>query len=226
MCAWCCKKLWKFINLYAVCICVYTTKQEIIADLSVTGIANCCVYKVIQTVNSSKPSQPLHPPSYPHTVNSGKQSQPLHPPSCPHTVNSGKPSQPLHPPSCHHTVNSSKPSQILNPPSCPHTVISSNTSQPLHPTSCSHTVQSSKPSQPLHPPSCLRRVNSSKISNHYIHRPALTQLISFHVECSALHSSCNTTVHMLWSVFQITFAVAHFIQAAITLSTCCEVSSR
>ena len=66
-------------------------------------------------------------------MNSTKPSQPLYPPSCPHTVNSTKPSQQLHPPSCPHTINSTEPSQTLFPPSCHHT------SEQFHTTSVSHT---------------------------------------------------------------------------------------
>jgi len=174
---------------------VYTTIKEIILDLSFSDISNCCVYPPFQTVNSSKPSQPLHPPSCPHTVNRSKPSQQLHPPSCPHTFNPSKPSQQLHPPSCPRTVISSIPSKPLHPPLWPHTVISkvpshppswpdivnpSKLSQQLHSPLRSHTVNPSTPSQPLHPPSCPHRVNPSKPSKPLPCPHTSQQIQSFH----------------------------------------------
>jgi hypothetical protein len=44
------------------------------------------------------------------------------------------------------------------------------------------------------------------------------------VQCNTLHSSCNTTVHLPWSIFPIMFTVTHSIQAAIPLSICSEIS--
>jgi len=105
---------------------VYTITQVIIADLSVSDISNCCVCPLIQTVNSNKPSQPLHPPFSLHKIKSNKPSQPLRPPPyltklvptnpqskyndrfCTHTFYSNKPLQPLHPPICLQTFKSSK----------------------------------------------------------------------------------------------------------------------
>ena len=45
------------------------------------------------------------------------------------------------------------------------------------------------------------------------------------VHCIAIHSSCNKVVQILWSIFHIMLTVTHSIQAAIPLSTCCDVSS-
>ena len=104
-----------------VCMYVYTNTQAIIADLSFSNISNCCHYQLIQTVNYSKPSQPLHPPFCLHKIRSNKPSQMIHPPFCAQKLTSRKISQPLQPLSCLHTVNSSKASQLLIPPSCPHT---------------------------------------------------------------------------------------------------------
>ena len=89
---------------------VHTTTQIIIPELSVSDIYNCCVYPLIHTVISSKPSQILILPSCPHKVNSSKPSQPLLQPSCAHTYNTSKPSHPLISPSLSHTFNSRKPS--------------------------------------------------------------------------------------------------------------------
>ena len=50
------------------CVYVYTTTQAIIWDLSCLDTTNCCDYPIIQTVNSNKPSQPLHPPFCPHKL--------------------------------------------------------------------------------------------------------------------------------------------------------------
>jgi hypothetical protein len=58
----------------------------------------------------------------------------------------------------------------------------------------------------------------------YISRSAVTYL-ACNATYNALHSSCNTTVHLLWSTSHTMFTVTHYIQAAIPLSTCCEVSS-
>jgi len=64
---------------------VYIITQVITADLSFSNVSNCCLYPLIQTLNSSKPPQTLLPLFCPHTVNSSKLSQPLLPTSCPHT---------------------------------------------------------------------------------------------------------------------------------------------
>jgi len=40
-----------------VCMYVYATTQVIIYDLSGSNLSNCCLYPLIQTVNSSKPSR-------------------------------------------------------------------------------------------------------------------------------------------------------------------------
>jgi len=84
ICVWFYNKLWKYVNLFAVCLCVcmyvcmyvcmqvYITIQVIIFDLSFSDISNCSVSPLIQTVKSSKPSKPLHSHN-----NSSKHSQPL-----------------------------------------------------------------------------------------------------------------------------------------------------
>jgi len=74
------------------------------------------------------------------------------------TVRSSNPLQQLHQPSCHLRANTSKPSHRFHPPSYPHRVIYSQTQQPWS------------------PPYCPQNINSCKPSNHYIHRPPLTQL--------------------------------------------------
>ena len=45
------------------------------------------------------------------------------------------------------------------------------------------------------------------------------------VHCNELNSSCLTRIHLLRSIFHIIFTVTLFIQAAIPVSTCYEVSS-
>ena len=45
------------------------------------------------------------------------------------------------------------------------------------------------------------------------------------VHCNTLHSNCNTTVHLLCSIFHVMFTVTHSIQATIPLFPCCAVSS-
>ena len=51
------------------------------------------------------------------------------------------------------------------------------------------------------------------------------QFLPHNVHSNTLHPNCNTTLHLLCCTFHIIFTVTHSIQAAIPLSTCCEVSS-
>ena len=74
-----------------------------------------------------------------------------------------------------------------------------------------------------------RDIVQYKIKNKNLHFSYLSSLhgpkFQNNVNCNTLHSSCDTTVHLLWSTFQLMFTVTHSIQAAIPLSTCCEVPS-
>ena len=51
------------------------------------------------------------------------------------------------------------------------------------------------------------------------------QYLPHTVHCNTLHSTHNTTVHLLCSTFHILFTVTHSIQPTIQLSTCCAVPS-
>jgi len=51
------------------------------------------------------------------------------------------------------------------------------------------------------------------------------QYLPHNVHCNTLHSTHNTTVHLLCSTFHILFNVTHYFQPTIPLSTCCEVPS-
>jgi hypothetical protein len=53
--------------------------------------------------------------------------------------------------------------------------------------------------------------------------PLTVKHLPINVHCNALYSSCNTSVHLLWSIFPLMFTVTHFIQIEwerITLRFC------
>jgi hypothetical protein len=52
VCMYVCMYVYMYVCTY-VYIYVYTTTQVIIAELSFSNISNCCLYTLIQTVNSS-----------------------------------------------------------------------------------------------------------------------------------------------------------------------------
>ena len=53
----------------------------------------------------------------------------------------------------------------------------------------------------------------------------LLSKISPNNHCKPLHSRSDTSVHLLWTTFQIMFTVKDSIQAALPLSTCCVGTS-
>ena len=75
-------------------------------------------------------------------------------------------------------------------------------------------------------PRDIVQCNLQNINVHLSHVFCILSKISLNIHLKALHSGFKTTDRLLWNTFQIMFTVTHSIQAALPLSTFCEVSSR